>query len=45
MDRYSLMEQVQLIEEAHSLELKDLQEVANQLLNHPYIPDRFKEAF
>ena len=45
MDRYSLMEQVQLIEEAHSLELKDLQEVANQLLNHPYIPGQIQRGF
>lgn len=45
MDHFSLMEQVQLIEASQILELEDLQEVADQLLNHPYIPGQIQRGF
>lgn len=45
MDQYSLIEQVQLIESSHLLELEDLQEVADQLLNHPYISGQIQRGF
>ena len=45
MDRFSLREQVQLIEEAYTLDLADLQEVAVQLLNHPYISGQLQRGY
>src|SRR5699024_9871949 len=45
MDHFSLMEQVQIIEPSQILELEVLQEVADQLPNHPYIPGQIQRGF
>lgn len=45
MDHYPLIEQAQLIEASDILKLEDLQEIADQLLNHPYISGQIQRGF